>query len=1009
MRRSITFVATLIIGTLCAPASLRAQYFGQNKVQYQSFDFEVLETEHFDIYYYEAEAETIPVVAKMAERWYDRLSRVLGHELRGRQPLILYASHSDFRQTNAIPGEIGESTGGVTEAIKRRIVLPMAGPLGDTDHVLGHELVHAFQYDITAQDRSPIGDAFPGALRLPLWFMEGMAEYLSIGARDPHTAMWIRDSMLYDHIPSISDLSDPRYFPYRYGQAFWAYVAGRWGDAAIGDMLRSAGRSGTPQSAIREVLDIDPETLSEDWADAIRSQYRDALDRTAAPEDFGHALIAEDAGGDVQVSPAISPDGRRVVFFSERDLFSIDMFLADVGTGRILGKITDSAVDPHLENLQFIQSSGTWSPDGDRFAYGAIVQGRPHLKIVDIDTLDEVRDVALGELDEVLNPTWSPDGSRIAFSAMTGGLTDLFAVGLDDGTLQRLTSDSFSELHPAWSPDGSRIAFVTDRFTSDPERLSFGDHRLALLSLDDGSVREIPVPGGKAINPQWSSDGGTLYYLADDIGVANLHAIDPDGGGHRMLTSLQTGVSGITALSPALSVSAGGDIVYTVYGDGRYVLNVLDGETIASAPALAMDPGRLPTPDQQDTAVEAYLRDPSRGLQADAARGVREYRPSLSLDYVATPSVSVGASSFGVFAGGGTALYWSDMLGNHNLVTGFELSTDGAHLLRDLSGMVGYENRKHRWNWGFLGGQAPLRSVGFATGFDVVDGETVVVERELRYWQIQREILGTLSYPLNRAQRIEFASGFQNISFATDVKTRVYDPFTGRRISSTDDELPTPDALRMAVANAALVYDQTVQGPISPFRGQRYRLEVSGRTGGLDFATGLIDYRRYFMPFRPFVLAGRLLHYGRYGGGAEDPRIQELFLGDTNLVRGYEVGSFSAAECGVAGGCPVVERLLGSRIAVANLEARLPLLGPLGVLSTAGVPVEAAVFFDAGSAWSSGHRPDWLGGDRPGVSSHGASLRIGMGGIATFQFSLVHPNDRPLKGWDWEFAIAQGF
>ena len=50
----------------------------------------------------------------------------------GRQPLILYASHPDFQQTNAIDGDIGEGTGGVTEALRRRIVLPIGGPLGDT-------------------------------------------------------------------------------------------------------------------------------------------------------------------------------------------------------------------------------------------------------------------------------------------------------------------------------------------------------------------------------------------------------------------------------------------------------------------------------------------------------------------------------------------------------------------------------------------------------------------------------------------------------------------------------------------------------------------------------------------------------------------------------------------------------------------------------------------------------------------------------------------------------------
>ena len=104
-------------------ASAEAQYFGRNKVQYRTFDSQVLSTDHFDIYYYPEEAEAARVVSRLAERWDARLSRFFGHQLRGRQAVILYAVPAHFQQTNAIEGLIGEGTGGVTEALRRRIVL----------------------------------------------------------------------------------------------------------------------------------------------------------------------------------------------------------------------------------------------------------------------------------------------------------------------------------------------------------------------------------------------------------------------------------------------------------------------------------------------------------------------------------------------------------------------------------------------------------------------------------------------------------------------------------------------------------------------------------------------------------------------------------------------------------------------------------------------------------------------------------------------------------------------
>ena len=122
-------VLSVLLFFLSTASPAQAQYFGRNKVQYKEFKFEVLKTDHFDIYFYEEERENAARVGRMAERWYARLSSVFEHEMSTRQPLILYASHPDFEQTNVVGGMIGEGTGGVTEGLKRRVVLPLAGTL----------------------------------------------------------------------------------------------------------------------------------------------------------------------------------------------------------------------------------------------------------------------------------------------------------------------------------------------------------------------------------------------------------------------------------------------------------------------------------------------------------------------------------------------------------------------------------------------------------------------------------------------------------------------------------------------------------------------------------------------------------------------------------------------------------------------------------------------------------------------------------------------------------------
>jgi Peptidase of plants and bacteria/WD40-like Beta Propeller Repeat len=466
MRVVVRVVLSVLLLSFLFVPSAEAQYFGRNKVQWEAFDFKVLQTEHFDIYYYPEEEAAVQLASRMAERWYARLSKLLRHELSGRQPLILYAAHPHFQQTNALPGEVGEGTGGVTEMFKRRIVLPFAGGLAETDHVLGHELVHAFQFDMATR-RDAQGNAIgPAVMMLPLWFIEGMAEYLSIGHVDPNTAMWVRDASAREKMPTIEKLDDPNFFPYRYGHAFWAYVAGRYGDAAVGDMLRATGPQGDIEQAIQAVLGTDQETLTTDWHAATARTFAPFIETTRRADAFGRMIIGkEGSGGEINVSPALSPDGKRVVFLSERSLFSIDMYVAEVATGKVTRKLVETAGDPHFESLQFLSSAGDWAPDNRRFVFAALSAGQPVLTIVDADTGRREREHEFPDIGEIFNPAWSPDGQRVAFSALKGGVLDLYLWTIESGALEQLTNDAFADLDPEWSPDGRQLAFVTDRFS----------------------------------------------------------------------------------------------------------------------------------------------------------------------------------------------------------------------------------------------------------------------------------------------------------------------------------------------------------------------------------------------------------------------------------------------------------------------------------------------------------------------------------------------------------------
>jgi hypothetical protein len=352
------------------------------------------------------------------------------------------------------------------------------------------------------------------------------------------------------------------------------------------------------------------------------------------------------------------------------------------------------------------------------------------------------------------------------------------------------------------------------------------------------------------------------------------------------------------------------------------------------------------------------------------------------------------------------------MLGNHNVVTA--LQVNGS--LKDVTAVLGYQNLSGRLNWGGVIQQVPYLTGGYAQGVADVNGEPTFIEQQLLIRQTNRDLAGIVSYPFSEVQRIDLQAGFSNISFDRELRTRGFSLITGEQILEDDQDLPAPDALNLGIGSAALVYDNSFYGATGPILGQRYRFEVAPTVGSLGYVGVLGDFRRYFMPARPFTFATRLLHYGRYARDGEDDRLQPLFLGYAGLVRGYSYGSFDGSECDPPaddpGACPVFDQLLGSRIAVANAELRFPLLGVLGIGSGyyGAFPIEFVAFGDAGLAWDTVNEPSiFASGTRDPVFSAGAGLRINLLGFAVAEIDLVRPFDRPDKGWIWQFELQPGF
>ncbi len=1038
----LTTVRALFVAAvaLIAVRPADAQYFGRNKVQYEKFDWRILKSDHFDLYFYPAESLKVADGAREAERWYSRLSDIFRHQF-DRKSLVFYADHPDFEQTNVIGEQLSEGTGGVTEGMRTRVIMPWTGIYKDDEHVLGHELVHVFQYNIAETAPGQGGIARLNAL--PLWLIEGMAEFFSLGRNDALTAMWMRDAVMRDKFPTIKQLTtDPRFFPYRYGQALWAYIGGRWGDRAVVDVYRTSLRLGWDAALVR-ALGLTSDSLSKDWAAANKAFYASQIAARTHPDSVGRKVVQAKGHSEYNVSPALSADGKHLAFFTTKtNLFGIDLVLADAATGKIQRRLAGPQSDGHFDAISFINSSGAFSPDGQRFAFIVYNKGDNQITIVKTSSGKVERSYRPRDIGAVYNLAWSPDGAQLAFTGSQGGVGDLYLMDVASGTTRQLTNDRHADIQPAFSPDGRTLAFVTDRSDATSfERMTFGELQLATIDIASGQVTARAAFGrGKHLNPQYSPDGKNLYFVSDQDGVSDLYRMDLQSSQIYRITRLSTGVSGITAISPSITVAQQtGTLIFTIFRDQGHELitldpSRLDGELVdVAAAATIASAATLPPGDVAGSmSVAGYLSDPLSGLATGADMQVKPYHASFALDALGQPSVGVATGPFGTGVAGGVYAIWGDQLSDQTIFSA--LSANGQ--VKDFGGALYYQNLKRRWNWLTGVEHTPYLSGGSFVDFGSPRCPSLCYYQLLqRIYQSQGQF--SIQYPFSTTKRIEFGLGATRVAWEQQIDSLVYDP-SGVAVIGRGTQVGSPrEPVYYSQATAALVGDNAFGAFTSPIAGRRYRFELAPTIGTVRFTGARADFRRYFFS-RPLTFALRGMHYGRYGRDADNPlQLSPMYLGDETLIRGYGYNSIGLNECSAGGNasstrCPVFERLFGSRLAVANAEIRIPVLGTssFGLINFPYLPLEVSPFFDVGLAWTNDQSPDLrfdlYGANTPSCSgstalvytpcaqripvfSTGISFRVNILGYMILETYVAKPFQRPTKGHVWGIQIAPGW
>lgn len=540
--------------------SAQATYFGRNKIQYKDLQWEILNTPHFEIYFYKGEESFAARAALLLEDGYQMLSHKLQTTLPWKVPIILYASHNDFQQTNIASDLIPEGVQGFAEPTRKRVVLPFNESFHAFRHTAIHELAHVFTFSIVYNRLLDNVFSRNYLFPMPPWIVEGVAEYLSVGW-DADSDMFIRDAVIYDYIMDLDYVGG--FYVYKEGQSVFNYIENNYGKEKVLEILDVLSTTRNGDAALEATLGLNTKELSARWKKSLRKHYWPIYGNKIDVEDIGRRLTDHIKDHSYyNTKPVLSPDGETIAFFSDRGGL-VSIYLMSALDGKIIKKLITGSRSRRFESLHFYNSSLCFSPDGSMLAFVAKSKERDALFIQNVKDGDIVKKIDI-HADGLSAPDWSPMGDTIILSATINGQTDLFLVDIEEETYSRLTNDPADQLTPRFFPDGKRVVFthypkvtieVPADFTGEnknvlsemdflaPDNI-IDDVSLDIYEMDltSAAIRPLIQTDGDDISPTVLRDGKTIIYTSDESGITNLYVGNIETGEHYRFTDVIGGL-----------------------------------------------------------------------------------------------------------------------------------------------------------------------------------------------------------------------------------------------------------------------------------------------------------------------------------------------------------------------------------------------------------------------------------------------------------------------------------
>jgi len=962
MKKTV-FILIPVLFSICFATS-----YGRNKVQIGDQEWWEIQGSHFTIYFPqggEVPAETLLV---QTENALLDLSEEFNYMPEEPIPIVLYVSPGDFRQTDINPSEISQAVGGFTEFSKGRIVVPFTGFWSEFRHVVAHEINHAFIFDMLY--KHSLLNIITGST--PLWMMEGLAEYTSLGW-DAVSEAEFRDMVISNQIVSIEDLSRRTdYLVYREGQAIYHFMNERYGDDKYREFVQhinsrgkgsmgsgsdsfwsSDGRHGSGDP-FEEVFNMSRAQFSTKFMEWAREKYWSELCCGESPDDIANAIYRDDERI-AQINSTVSDDGRFIAgieYYHAHFAVTIRSTVTGEVEARpfVAGGISDVSISPMYRVCSF-------SPGADSLVVAAQYISGDRLIICSDGRKEDIP----FEMDLIRDPAWSPSGRYIGFAGMNNSQMNVYVWDLNEQTLIQISDDISGERDLSWNDDV--ILCTSELSVGETGIVEYTiDGKPETVFVDSSEIRyPIAVPGG-------------ILFLSDMSGYPDLYMLQDSTKAIVRLTALYRNIDSPSWADSAdiltfVSSDWDGTGVFLAYGiTDRRVIQCEHGDleittdavrnshTLESRPITdVVETSEHPfQPDSRQLVASAELIDEVTDSDSgfihniDTNCSISPYTPRLTVDYASA------MASYDSYLGiaGYVQFILSDVLAHHQIVVNTNLNGGS---LSDVDVAVLYGYLPHRTDYIF-----GLRRESYRYLFKFEDGH---------YEEVRDVDMGgfTLArYPFSPSFRISGSLEYRQLS----------------RIGTWNSTADLNEDIITVQAGA--VFDNALWGSVGPRVGSRFSIYgeyAPSISGSASYSTVLFDLRNYLWVSRNVTFATRLAGGTSWGsdgqdfylGGAIPERllwgevdtIDELlgfYMNYGDLLRGYDYASIH-----------------GRRYGLFSAELRVPFVNTLAL--DAPLPLvfrngRGVMFFDLGCAFddlSAFHGASTEGG------FHLDDLKMGLG------------------------------